>query len=64
MFEHLAPLVGQLVLVVEAARTKQETVRESLQRLEGIQITGMVLNKSRQAVRQAYEYYGYYYQSS
>ncbi len=57
----LAPLVGQLVIVVEAARTKQETVRDSLQRLEGVRITGMILNKSRQPATRAYDYYGYYY---
>ena len=60
----LAPLVGQLIIVVEAARTKQETVRESLQRLEGVRITGMILNKSRQPATRAYDYYGYYYRSA
>ncbi|MGR8920792.1 MAG: AAA family ATPase [Gammaproteobacteria bacterium] len=57
----LAPLVGQLMIVVEAARTKQEIVRDALNRVEGIRVTGMILNKSRQPATRAYDYYGYYY---
>jgi receptor protein-tyrosine kinase len=59
----LAPLVGQLVLVVEAARTKQETVKASLQALDNVQVTGLILNKSKQPAASGYYYYGYgYYQ--
>lgn len=57
----LAPQVGQLVLVVEAGRTKQELVKESLQHLEGVQVTGVILNKSKQPTARGYDYYGYYY---
>lgn len=57
----LAPLVGQLILVVEAGRTKQEVVKESLQILEGVSITGIILNKSKQPAARGYDYYGYYY---
>ncbi|MBI4696642.1 MAG: polysaccharide biosynthesis tyrosine autokinase [Gammaproteobacteria bacterium] len=57
----LAPQVGQLVLVVEAGKTKQELVKESLQQLEGVQVTGVILNKSKQPVSRGYDYYGYYY---
>lgn len=56
----LAPLVGQLVIVVEAAGTKQETFGAALQRLEGVHITGIILNKSRQTANRGYDYYGYY----
>lgn len=60
----LAPLVGQLVVVVEAARTKQETVRSALMRLEGVRVTGLILNKSRQPQQRDHEYYGYYYRTA
>jgi Mrp family chromosome partitioning ATPase len=56
----MAPLVGQLVLVAEAGSTKQETVRETLQRLDRATITGVILNKAKQAAAASYEYYGYY----
>lgn len=59
----LGPQMGQVLLVVEAAKTKQETLREALGLLENVQITGLVLNKSKQQRRSAYEYYGYYYQA-
>jgi receptor protein-tyrosine kinase len=60
----LAPLMGQVVLVVEAERTTQEAVREAVQALEPAKVTGVVLNKSRWS-RMTTEYrygYGYYYQ--
>ena len=56
----LAKLVGQLVLVVEAGKTKQETLREALMQIEGIPITGLILNKIKQSVAGGYGYYGYY----
>lgn len=56
----LAPLVGQLVLVAEAGSTKQETIKETLQRLDRVTITGVVLNKSKQVTTRSYDYYGYY----
>lgn len=56
----MAPLVGQLVLVAEAGSTKQETVKETLQRLDRATITGVILNKAKQASAATYEYYGYY----
>ncbi len=58
----LAPLVGQLVVVVEAGSTKHETVRETIQRLDNVRITGVVLNKSKQARESGYDYYGTYHQ--
>lgn len=57
----LAPLMGQVLLVAEAGNTKQETVKESLARLDHVRITGLILNKSKQVVTTAYDYYGYYY---
>ncbi|MEM7469358.1 MAG: hypothetical protein AAF387_21085, partial [Pseudomonadota bacterium] len=60
----LAPKMGQLVLVVEAGKTKQETLHEAIGLIGESQITGLVLNKSKQQRRSAYDYYGYYYQAS
>lgn len=56
----LARHVGQLVLVVESGKTKQETLSDALQRIEGIPVTGLVLNKSKQSAGTGYGYYGYY----
>ncbi len=62
----LAPLIGQVVLVVEAYKTARETLRRTLVALEHVQITGLVLNKIRhQAAGGNYGYgygqYGYGY---
>ncbi len=58
----LAPLVGQFVLVAEAGRTTHETIKEALHRVEGIPITGVILNKSKQNAGPQNHYYGYYNQ--
>ncbi len=60
----LAPKVGQVLLVVEAGKTKQETLSEALALIGESKITGLVLNKSKQMRRSAYDYYGYYYQAT
>ena len=60
----LTPKMGQVVLVVEAGKTKQETLGEALSLIGESRITGLVLNKSKQQRRSAYDYYGYYYQAS
>ena len=60
----LAPLVGQVVLVAEAGSTKHETIREALQRLDRVTITGVILNKGKQAATASYDYYGSYYYHS
>jgi Mrp family chromosome partitioning ATPase len=59
----LAPLVGQVVLVVEAYNTTQENLRAALGALEHVPIAGIVLNKIRhRAVGRAYgSNYGYGY---
>ncbi|MEQ8659893.1 MAG: AAA family ATPase [Gammaproteobacteria bacterium] len=56
----LAPLVGQIAVVCEAGSTKHETIRETLHRLEGHRVTGLILNKSKQAYASGYDYYGSY----
>lgn len=56
----LAPLMGQIVVVCEAGSTKHETIRETLHRLEDVRVTGVVLNKSKQAYASGYDYYGSY----
>ena len=60
----LAPKMGQVVLVVEAGKTKQETLSDALGLLDASLITGLILNKSKQQRRSAYDYYGYYYQQA
>jgi protein-tyrosine kinase len=55
----LAPRMGQVVMVVEADRTPRDRVRESLACIEGANVIGLVLNKSR--AKNSGEYYGYYY---
>lgn len=58
----LAPYVGQIVLVVEAGKTTQETVRHAMETMSHVNITGVVLNKSKQPAASS-QYYGYgYYQ--
>ena len=57
----LAPVVGQIVMVVEAAKSTRDTVLQGLAALEPNRVTGMVLNKSRQShSSRDYYYYGYY----
>jgi exopolysaccharide/PEP-CTERM locus tyrosine autokinase len=52
----LAAQMGQVVLVVEAERTTQDTVREALRRIEPCQHISLIYNKSPPGR----EYYGYY----
>lgn len=57
----LANLMGQVVLVVEAERTPQEVIRESLGLLNPNSLVSLILNKSRRhSGTQYYDYYGYY----
>lgn len=55
----LAPAVGQTVMVVEAARTTRETVQHALLMMDPNPITGLILNKTREA-RAGGHYYNYY----
>jgi len=59
----LANLMGQIVLVVEANKTPQYVVRESLGMVDVNKVAGLVLNKSRRPFGSEYYYYyrsGYY----
>lgn len=54
----LTALAGQVLLVVEAGKTPQELVKESVSQLDQRKIVGIVLNKSRSS---GAGYYGGYY---
>lgn len=58
----LVRVAGQIVLVVEAERTSQAAVKESLRLLAGLPVTGLLLNKARRRRWAGYGYgYGYGY---
>ncbi|MCC6916641.1 XrtA-associated tyrosine autokinase [Nitrosomonas sp.] len=54
----LAGQMGQIVLVVEAERTTQQTVKESLQQIEVCDVVNLIYNKAR--AHGSAGYYGYY----
>jgi len=57
----LAATVGQIVMVVEAERTLQRTVKDALKQIERFGTVNLVLNKGRLQSRSQYGYgYGYY----
>lgn len=55
----LASQMGQIVLVVEAERTTQQTVKEALQQIESCDVVNLIYNKARTSHNAGY--YGYYY---
>ena len=57
----LATHMGQIVVVVEAERTTQGSVRQALATIDACPIKLMVLNKSRRAGAGSYYGYGYGY---
>lgn len=58
----LARFMGQILVVVEAWKTTQETLKQAMALLEGVNVAGFVLNKARQAsVASKYYGYGYYH---
>lgn len=57
----LASQMGQIVLVVEAERTTQQTVKEALRQIESCDVINLIYNKARTSA--ASGYYGYYYSS-
>lgn len=58
----LASYMGQIVMVVEAGKTPREAVKEALATIEGSEVVGLVLNKSRASEAGNYGgYYGYGY---
>ena len=57
----LAAHMGQIVMVVEAGRTSQEAVAESLRYIEGCDIVNLLMNKSDSLHGEGYGGYGYGY---
>lgn len=58
----LASYMGQIVMVVEAGSTPRAAVQEALSTIEGSEVVGMVLNKSKGTQGSGYGgYYGYGY---
>lgn len=56
----LATQMGQIILVVEAEKTTQHVVKETLRQLESCQSIDLIYNKSREFSGGG-EYFGYYY---
>jgi len=59
----LAPLVGQIVFVVEAHSTQQEEVEAALSMLSACPQISLLLNKSDTLASEHFGSYGYYYHS-
>lgn len=55
----LASQMGQIVLVVEAERTTQQTLKEALRQIESCDVVNLIYNKARSFSGAGY--YGYYY---
>lgn len=55
----LACQMGQIVLVVEAERTTQQTVKDALQQIESCDVVNLIYNKA--SAQSNAGYYGYYY---
>lgn len=55
----LASQMGQIVLVVEAERTTQQTLKEALRQVESCDVVNLIYNKARSFPGAGY--YGYYY---
>ena len=58
----LAPLVGQIMLVVESCKTTRQTLNHALSVMGDIPITGLLLNKVRHRGVSNSGYYGYGYE--
>jgi len=59
----LAPLVGQIVFVVEAHSTQQVEIEAALSMLSACPQISLLLNKSDTLASEHFGSYGYYYQS-
>lgn len=59
----LASLLGQVVLIVEAEHTLREKIKEALGYIEGANVIGTILNKTRHKSQHDY-YSGYYYKNA
>ncbi len=57
----LSSLMGQIVVVIEAAKTQQTQVKQAISLLDPNQTVGVVLNKNRTAESMSYGGYGYGY---
>ncbi len=57
----LASMMGQIAVVVEAARTPQEALQEALEKLDRNTVIGLILNKGQRWLDSYYYYYGGYY---
>ena len=57
----IAPLVSQVILVVEAHRTQQAEIESCLSLLSGCPNVSLLLNKSDSAPNEYFGKYGYYY---
>lgn len=60
----LAPLVGQIVFVVEAYNTQQAAIEALLTTLSACPRISLLLNKSDRLASEHFGSYGYYYQSA
>ena len=56
----LATHMGQVVIVVEAGKTTQHAVKESIQHLDTCEFVSLILNKSSSDSSSGYYGYGYY----
>jgi len=54
----LASMAGQIMVVVEAGKTLQSTVKDAISKIDSDKVLGMILNKSRNTFKGGY--YGYY----
>ena len=59
--EVLAKLVGQVVLVIEAEKTMQSVVMESVDKLSSCDVVLAVFNKTKTNMDSGYYGYGYGY---
>ncbi len=57
----LSSLMGQIVVVIEAAKTQQTQVKQAISLLDPDQTVGVVLNKNRTSEGMSYGGYGYGY---
>ena len=55
----LASQMGQIVLVVAAEKTPQQTVKEALRQIESCDVVNLIYNKA--SAFPGGEYYGYYH---
>ncbi|MCP4437408.1 MAG: exopolysaccharide biosynthesis protein, partial [Aureispira sp.] len=57
----LSDLVGQALIVVEESKTKTSDVKKAVSQLNSDIALGLVMNKTTNAKKDVYGYYGYGY---